>query len=119
MIKGIGVDIVELSRIEKGLGRSEKLAARILTAEEAAIYHSLPSQARKVEFAAGRFAAKEAFAKALGTGLGKLSFQDIQILPGAKGAPELKAKHQENMRIFVSISHSREYAVAQVVIEER
>lgn len=118
MIKGIGIDIIELSRIKKGLERNEKLVDRILTKEEKKIYTCLSSSSRKVEFTAGRFAAKEAYAKALGTGLGKLSFQDIEILPDSAGAPELKAEHQQNLRVFVSISHSREYAVAQVVIEE-
>lgn len=119
MIKGIGLDIIELQRIREGLVRNDRLAARILTSEEREIYETLPSQARKIEFAAGRFAAKEAFAKACGTGLGKLSFQDIEILPGKKGAPELKARNLGEDRVLVSISHSKDYAVAQVVIEER
>lgn len=118
MIKGIGLDIIEMGRIKEGLERSGKLANRILTEKEREIYANLPSGTRKTEFAAGRFAAKEAFAKALGTGLGKLSFQDIEILPGERGAPELKTTCQVNGRIFVSISHSKEYAVAQVIIEE-
>lgn len=118
MIKGIGLDIIELKRIEKGLLHNEKLINRILTEKEREIYHSLPALARKVEFAAGRFAAKEAFAKALGTGLGRIGFQDIEILPDSNGAPQLKVIKPNEGRVFVSISHSREYAAAQVIIEE-
>ncbi|HEY4579205.1 MAG TPA: holo-ACP synthase, partial [Savagea sp.] len=83
--------------------------------KERSYYESLPNKRRTLEFLAGRFAAKEAFAKATGRGIGKLSFQDIEILNKTNGAPEMKV-HDYEGNIFVSISHSEAYAVAQVVL---
>jgi holo-[acyl-carrier protein] synthase len=68
-----------------------------------------------VEFLAGRFAAKEAFSKAMGTGIGKdLSFLDIEIAVDPLGKPVIV---KPDVNAHLSISHSRDYAVAQVVIE--
>lgn len=119
MIKGIGIDIIELNRIKKGIEKSDRLANRILTQNERNVFNKLPTIRRKVEYLAGRFAAKEAFAKATGTGIGALSFQHIEIFADVKGAPKLKAQGYEKDAIFISITHSREYAVAQVVIEAK
>lgn len=116
MIIGVGIDIVELERIEQLMVKNEKFIDRILTEEEKAIFSQL-SPKRKVEFAAGRFAAKEAYAKAIGTGIGKdVSFQDIQIINDGNGKP-IAVSNMKDCRIHVSISHSRDYAVAQVIIE--
>jgi holo-[acyl-carrier protein] synthase len=114
MIKGIGVDIIELSRIKETIQNNKKFIERILCESEKNQFKKL-SEKRKVEFLAGRFAAKEAFSKAFGTGIGKdLSFQDIEIGTDKNGKPIiLKPKTISH----VSISHSKEYAVAQVVIE--
>lgn len=117
MISGIGIDIVELKRIEKAQSRNERFVNRILTKKELEKYYSYASSRRKIEFLAGRFAAKEAFVKAVGTGIGKeYSFQDMEVLSDKQGKPQLFVKNQ-NDRIFVSISHSEAYAVAQVIIE--
>ncbi|WP_047981042.1 holo-ACP synthase [Ornithinibacillus contaminans] len=116
MIKGIGIDIIELERIEKSL-ENKRFVERILTERERERFLTISSHARKIEFVAGRFAAKEAFAKAMGTGIGKLSFQDIEIGNDENGAPFITVALDEAMNIFVSITHSREYAVAQVVLE--
>jgi holo-[acyl-carrier protein] synthase len=113
MITGIGIDIVELYRIKSTIERNEKFVLRILTPREKDRYDSLPPR-RKIEFLAGRFAAKEAYSKARGTGIGKLSFQDIEIL-SENGKPVIVSEEAE--KIFVSISHSKDYAVAQVIIE--
>lgn len=118
MIVGIGLDLIELSRIEKSLQKSNRLATRILTQKERIVFDGLLSMRRQVEFLAGRFAAKEAFAKATGRGIGKLSFQHIEVLSATNGKPELTAKGYEDVRIFISITHSKEYAAAQVIIEE-
>ncbi|SNZ16720.1 holo-[acyl-carrier-protein] synthase [Terribacillus aidingensis] len=119
MIKGIGLDITELARIQKAIQRNERILDRILTNQEKARYQTLTSQKRKAEFAAGRFAAKEAYAKARGTGLGRLGLQDIEVLPNAAGAPVLKAADQEaGEHIFLSITHSEAYAAAQVIITQ-
>ncbi|MGG3738765.1 holo-ACP synthase [Aeribacillus pallidus] len=115
MIKGIGIDIIEFSRIQSVFKRQPKFIERVLTPAEQEQFHQL-SERRQLEFLAGRFAAKEAFAKALGTGIGtELSFQDIEIIKDEKGKPYIP--YNEYI-VHVSISHSIEYAVAQVVIEE-
>lgn len=116
MIKGIGVDIIELSRIKQSIKRNPRFVQRILTEREHQRYEAL-SEGRKVEYLAGRFAAKEAFAKAAGTGIGKLGFHDIEILSNETGAPAITATGYENLLVWVSISHSTDYAIAQVVLE--
>lgn len=118
MIKGIGIDLIEIKRIQEALSRGDKLINRVLTAEEQEIFAQIKNERRQLEYIAGRFAAKEAFAKATGRGIGKLSFQDIEILNLPSGAPRLSAKGYEHERIFVSISHTENYATAQVIIEE-
>lgn len=115
MIYGIGIDITELKRIEE---RPDRLAQRILTPDEREVFSACRGK-RKVEYLAGRFAAKEAYAKACGCGIGKhLSFQDMEILNTAAGKPMLSAKGDSRV-LHISISHSRDYACAQVVIEDR
>ncbi|RKL65105.1 holo-ACP synthase [Salipaludibacillus neizhouensis] len=118
MIIGTGIDIVEIQRIKDTYRRKPAFAKRILTNHEFETFASL-SEKRKIEFLAGRFAVKEAYSKALGCGIGKdLSFQDIEIRSEERGKPCIyareKAKEQE---VHVSITHTREYAAAQVIIE--
>lgn len=116
MISGIGIDIVELERIKKIYERQDRFVDRILTTAEKKVFQTL-TENRKTEFLAGRFAAKEAYAKAVGTGLGEnLSFLDIEIAKDEKGKPFITKPRKEG--IYLSISHSKDYAVAQVVIEE-
>lgn len=119
MIKGIGLDLVELERIKRHIEKDNRLVNRILTEHEQKVFKQKQSLKRKTEYLAGRFAAKEAFAKAVGSGIGKLSFQHIEILSDENGAPFLKAKGYEANRIFISITHTSQYAAAQVVIEEK
>ncbi|WP_066369977.1 holo-ACP synthase [Neobacillus fumarioli] len=114
MITGIGIDIIELARIEELLDRQGKFADRVLTVLEKERFEQLSAR-RRVEFLAGRFAAKEAFAKAVGTGIGKeLSFLDIEIKTDHMGKPFFS---KPVTKAHLSISHSRDYAIAQVVIE--
>ena len=117
MIKGIGIDLIELDRIKASMEKQKRFVDRILTEKEMKVWNKLQNKHRKVEFLAGRFAAKEAFAKATGRGIGKLSFKHIEVLNDENGAPTLKANGYETASIFISITHSRDYAVAQVVIE--
>ncbi|WCK54986.1 holo-ACP synthase [Aneurinibacillus sp. Ricciae_BoGa-3] len=126
MIVGTGIDIVELERIEKILKRQEQaFISRVLTKAE--IQQMPAEQARKTEYTAGRFAAKEACSKALGTGIGGvLSFQDIDVLRADNGKPGITVSQEvlaatvglERCRLHVSISHSRDYAIAQVIVEK-
>ncbi|MDC3417033.1 holo-ACP synthase [Aquibacillus salsiterrae] len=117
MIKGIGIDIVQITRIAEAVNKNPRFAKRILTTNELDIWNQLTSNKRKMEFVAGRFAAKEAYSKAIGTGIGKVGFLDIEILPNKQGAPTLVANQIDGERVFVSISHSEAYVVAQVVVE--
>ncbi|MCP3029742.1 holo-ACP synthase [Halobacillus sp. A1] len=117
MIKGIGIDLIELSRIKQSIKRNPRFVQRILTEREQEHYGTLKDR-RKVEYLAGRFAAKEAFAKAVGTGIGKLSFQDIEILSTEEGAPKMVVRAREHLTIWVAITHSDSQAVAQVVLEQ-
>lgn len=116
LIRGIGIDIIELKRIERSLQKNSRIVERILTKEEREVFDQLKSRRRKIEYLAGRFTAKEAFAKAVGTGIGSLSFQHIQVLTNEKGAPYIQAKGYDASKIFISITHSQTYAVANVVI---
>lgn len=115
MIIGIGLDIVEVERIANLSIRQERFSKRILTVNELKSYERL-SNRRKVEYLAGRFAAKEAYAKARGTGIGShLSFLDIEIGTDENGKPWIVKP--EFARPHVSITHTHQYAAAQVVIE--
>ena len=115
MIIGIGVDVVEIDRIQKIAIKNDTFALKLLTPTEYARYQTLQNR-RKIEFLAGRFAAKEAFSKAMGTGIGKLSFQHIEITNNGLGAPVLTCDQFDGI-IHLSISHSHTVAVAQVVLE--
>ncbi|MFO7317479.1 MAG: holo-ACP synthase [Bacilli bacterium] len=115
MIKGIGLDIVEIERIKELMNRTDKFHKRILSERELDIFNHL-SEKRKYEFLAGRFAAKEAFSKANGTGIREgCEFHQIEILNDELGKPVLYF-HGQAVNGFVSITHSRDYAAAQVII---
>ncbi len=115
MITGIGLDIVELVRIRKLDEKSSKFRERILTESELAEYNRLKNS-RRTEFLAGRFAAKEAFAKALGTGIGAAcGFHDMEIRKDERGKPGIFFCNKECG--LVSITHSQEFAAAQVILQ--
>ncbi|GIU07365.1 holo-ACP synthase [Shewanella morhuae] len=125
-IVGLGTDIVEIERIETHVARAgDKLAKRVLTESELAIYtaHSQPSR-----YLAKRFAAKEAAAKALGTGIGRgVSFQHIHIGNNDDGAPMIHftdgalARLQQLNAVIghISIADEKSYAIATVIIESQ
>ena len=116
MIAGIGIDLVELERMASIIEKQERFPERVLTLTEHAHFLIL-SKHRQLEFLAGRFAAKEAFGKAMGTGIGKeFSFKDLEVMPNEKNKPVAKSTLFSGV-IHISISHSKEYAVAQVVLE--
>lgn len=123
MIIGIGVDIIEIERIAQVMGRhGDRFADRLLAAEEQQHLGPLPIAAERI---AGRFAAKEAVLKALGCGLSNLSWHDIVIVPDDLGAPHCRLRDRAAVwaasrridRVHVTISHSRDYAVAQAIAE--
>ncbi|WP_239256146.1 holo-ACP synthase [Listeria ilorinensis] len=117
MIKGIGLDMIDLDRIQKAVTKNPRFIERILTENEQQLYQKYTGT-RQVEFLAGRFAAKEAYAKANGTGFGaELSFLDVEILQAADGKPVVKKPIHRTETVFISITHTGRSAAAQVIIE--
>lgn len=123
MIVGVGCDIIEIERIARAI-KSESFIRRVFTAEEAA-YCQRRGQQAAASFAA-RFSAKEAVLKALGTGLREGSLQEIAVDNDGLGKPLVQlsghfamlAKQLGVKNIQISLSHSREFAVAYVIMED-
>ncbi len=120
MIKGIGTDIIDVKRIKGVIERTgERFYTRILTENEIAYCKTF---AKPEQHFAGRFAAKEAYSKSLGTGVGKdYSWKDIEILNDERGKPYVKhlKENEFSKDIYhVSISHTDDYACAMVTREE-
>lgn len=116
MIAGIGIDMVDLDHMAAVVEKTPRIIERILTAEELELYRARTPK-RKLEFLAGRYAAKEAFSKAMGTGIGKVvSFQNVSVLSDEKGCPYIEESPFDG-RAFISISHSQQAAIAQVILE--
>src|SRR5699024_2531653 len=98
--------------------KNKRFINRILTVNERQAYDNLTKFNRKIEYMAGRLVVKEAFGKATGRGLGSLSFQDIEVLNQNNGELLVTAKAYQEEQIFDSISHSKDYVVAQIVIND-
>ncbi len=121
MIKGIGIDIIEVRRIKNLMEKyGEKFFRRILTENEIAYCKSYKANP-EVHFA-GRFASKEAYSKAIGTGISKnFGWKDIEILNDERGKPyihHLKESEYSKFRYEISISHTHDYGCAVVIREE-
>ena len=122
MIAGLGIDVVEIDRIQHSLTRfGAHFLQRVLTEKERAALPATPAS-----YVAARFAAKEAAVKALGTGFAQgITLQDIEIVNGSLGEPclSLRGAAQQRMqtlgatRIYVSLTHSRQTAAAVVILE--
>ncbi|HEY5982231.1 MAG TPA: holo-ACP synthase [Anaerolineales bacterium] len=113
-----GVDLIEIDRVQEVLRRhGERYLERVYTEAELAQGHN------NAQYLAGRFAAKEAVAKALGTGIGMVAWQEIEVLGDDQNAPILKLsgaarKRAEELGLTewsLSISHSMTHAVAVAV----
>ena len=123
MIIGIGVDVVELERIEKIWNQyGIKFANKILSEQE----HRLLPKSNPISFLAGRFAAKEALSKALGTGFSaQVNFKNFSVcnLPSGQPVAELSGAALQTMQkngakqVFISISHDKGCAVAMAILE--
>ena len=124
MIYGVGTDIVNIDRIQKIIFKNrEGFIKRVLTDHEQALF---ANKADSAAFCAKRFAAKEAFSKALGTGIGKVvSFQDLTVRNNENGKPHFIPS--EKLRLYLlekgikkahlSISDESQNAVAFVILE--
>ena len=120
MIKGIGIDIIRIRRIDEALARwGKQFEKRVFTDKEMQRSYCLKKKA-KLAYLAGRFAAKEAIFKSIGGGM---SWRDIEILAEKSGEPYLadsrktrEALDEKNIgRVLISISHDNDYAIAQAV----
>jgi len=124
MICGIGTDIARVSRFEKWVNNPEMLERFFNDKEKS----SAASLAARCQHYAARFAAKEAFSKALGTGLSGFSLKEVYITNNEEGKPLLNVEGAAlslmkerfgNCNILVSLSHEKEYAVAFVILEKK
>jgi holo-[acyl-carrier protein] synthase len=122
LIRGLGTDVVEMARVEAAIRRhGRRFLERVLAAEERDLASEYES-GRLVEFVAGRFAAKEAIAKALGCGLGALGMASVAVLPTPRGLAvswhgSHRAANHARDRWWVSISHTRTTAFAVAIWE--
>ncbi|MDE2927264.1 MAG: holo-ACP synthase [Acidobacteriota bacterium] len=123
MVVGIGLDIVEVDRIAKALRGSKSITERVFTPEE---IRYCSQRKNKYQHFAGRFAAKEAALKALGTGWqAGIRWRDVETTAGPMGEPQLtlygKAaaifKESKARKSLLTITHATDYAVACVVID--
>ena len=125
-IFGIGTDIVDISRIKILLNKNKKLINRVFSLKE---IKYCESRSNKIASYSKRFAAKEAFAKALGIGFrNNLNFKDIEIINDKMGKPyysktdKIKKVVQKNFKVkkfncFLSISDEKEYSTAFTIIQ--
>lgn len=122
MITGIGIDAVYIERMERWFA-NPKLLGRYFHPDELKI---IVSRGRSAVFSlAARFAAKEAFGKALGTGLSNITLKDIMVINGNNGKPEIiffataQAAFEKSgaNAAHISLTHERDYAIAIVVLE--
>lgn len=122
MIAGVGVDIVEIRRISEAMNNHVNFIDKMFSKNE---IEYLKSRNLRAQFVAGRFAAKEAVSKALGTGFSGFEFKDIEIDRTAAGKPivvlkgkaKLIAQKYGDYKIHVSISHGVDSAIAYAIME--
>lgn len=120
-ILGIGIDIVEIERIENILKNKKRFLNKIFTDEEIEYFESKNFRSETI---AGNFSAKEAISKAFGTGIKNFNFDDIEVLRDKNGKPIVKTYNNLRqmcidynvLEIQVSISHSENYAVANAMV---
>jgi len=124
LIIGCGIDLVKIERIEKVIKKwGDNFTFRIFTLLEREYCEKKKSN--KFQSYAGKFAAKEAFLKALGLGLRGVNWKDIEIKNDELGQPiiDISGKRKKIAlakgvsKYFITISHTKEYAIAQVIIE--
>jgi holo-[acyl-carrier protein] synthase len=119
-IHDIGIDIIEIERIKKAIKDNSRFLEKIFTNDEIKYFES---NGFKAESIAGNFAAKEAISKSMGTGIRNFNFKDIEVLRDELGKPIVKTYNNlEQMcidynvlEIKVSISHCKQYAVANAI----
>ncbi len=111
MIVGVGVDITLISRIERNIGNG-RFMEKLFTKAEISYINS---RGNRAQTAAGMFCAKEALLKAMGKGLGQIAFHKMEVLHRESGAPYMNC--EVDGTVHLSISHTGDMAIAQVVVE--
>jgi holo-[acyl-carrier protein] synthase len=115
MITGLGIDIIDVGRIRRAIERNPRFVDRVFTAGEIAYGEGKKS---RFQHLAARFAAKEAFFKALGRRIG---WTDVEVVNLPSGQPQIAVRASEDLgftRCHVSLSHLTDYAVAVVILEK-
>lgn len=111
MVIGVGIDLIEIARIRRAMERNPRFIYRILTDNER-------EYCRTVQQVAGRWAAKEAIAKAVGL---KLRWHQVEILPDELGQPVATVRAMDydptRLRLKISITHERTHAAAVAILE--
>jgi holo-[acyl-carrier protein] synthase len=117
MIKGVGIDIIEIDRVKSAIkAHGLKFLNKIFT--EAELNYCSKRKVFRFPEMAARFAAKEAYAKANGTGIVGIRFKEIEIVNEKSGKPRIAISGKIKKNVQVSLSHSENYAVAAVIIED-
>lgn len=117
MIYGTGIDLVLFEQMKFACKKQKKFYSYILTGEEVKVYQEL-NHDEKILFLTSRFAIKEAFSKAMGTGIGKtVNFQNITVIDNVKGQAIITDSPFDG-NIFLSTSHSESMLIAQVLLEK-
>ena len=128
MIVGIGIDLIEVDRIKKEIAHdTDRFVSRIFTENEIAYCSKGANPSNRARCFSARFAAKEAFFKAVGTGLRDgLAWLDVEVRNDDLGKPHLELKNRAGeiikngniSKVHLSISHGRDYATAVVILEK-
>lgn len=116
MASGVGIDLLEIDRLERALERHPRLAERVFTAGER---DYAAARARPARHLAARFAAKEAVVKAIGLS-GGFGLREVEVLAGEPPRVRLSGRAAEaaaGERIEISLTHSREFAAAVAIVE--
>ncbi|WP_267202146.1 holo-ACP synthase [Limosilactobacillus kribbianus] len=116
MIKGIGIDLTEIDRVQAMVSEHPQFVQRLLTPAELKQYRQFSGQ-RAAEYVAGRWSLKESFSKAWGTGIGaQVGFQDIEIVDNQLGAPTV-TKSPFNGIVHASVSHTATLVMTEIILE--
>ena len=124
MLKGIGIDIIEIDRVKEAVEKyGESFLKKVYTEKE--ISYCRKRKSYRIPELAVRFAAKEAYSKAIGTGIAGfgrnnhgIKWTEIEVANDSHGKPLLSFKGKIMEKAHVSLSHSRDFAVASVYVEE-
>ena len=116
MQKGIGIDIIEIQRVRTAVKQfRDTFLNKIFTKRE--LEYCTNRKALKYPELAARFAAKEAYSKAIGTGIRGIHWKEIEIMNNSNGKPHIYVKRKLMKKAMVSLSHSANYATAVVMVD--